>query len=460
MQHPRVSAALAALVAIVCVITMAGPTAAGPVSAGPVSAADPGCPSNAPFATAGPNRPPPRNAPMTTGAHFSFPNRSSAERMAIRNRVLNTIKSTWGWYYVPVGGCFQRKRGTIRLTTWSFNDWGVRDALVAAADRGTKVQIIASAGVNRRENYKPWKSLKAALNSAARRRAPRYNFARECSGACRGSGGTSHTKYFLFEDVGRSHQVRNIVAQSSMNLTKFAYQGQWNQATAMRDRNDVFNRFRGIFNQAASHGRTGRGYRRYVTGNVVNIFFPKGRAADPVLALLNRVRCAGGTRVRVIQYAIHSNRGNAIAKKLRSLWNNRCDVRIIYSISSRPVLGILRSRAGRGPIPMRQSVIKNRRGEIVKYNHSKWLAIAGSIGPKIQAGSANWSDLANVSDEQMQEVNGSGITGQHFANFNKTWRQSTSRVPRFGRVAGESLADVPVQPHWGEGELRYLSEWG
>ena len=32
------------------------------------------------------------------------------------------------------------------------------------------------------------------------------------------------------------------------------------------------------------------------------------------------------------------------------------------------------------PIPMKQSVIKNGKGEIVKYNHSKWLAISGNYG--------------------------------------------------------------------------------
>ena len=59
------------------------------------------------------------------------------------------------------------------------------------------------------------------------------SFARQCRGACRGRGGTPHSKYFLFDNVGSSHQ-RNIVVQTSMNLTTFAFQGQWNQAQAMR----------------------------------------------------------------------------------------------------------------------------------------------------------------------------------------------------------------------------------
>ena len=55
------------------------------------------------------------------------------------------------------------------------------------------------------------------------------SFARECRGSCRGGGGTAHSKYFLFNNVGLRHEP-NIVIQSSMNLTPMGYQGQWNQA--------------------------------------------------------------------------------------------------------------------------------------------------------------------------------------------------------------------------------------
>lgn len=460
------------LVALVCTVTVLGPPA---VAAEPVEPPAPACPADRP--KPGADRPPLANAPIGQGSFFSYPNRSTAERMAIRNRVLATINSTWGTWYQPtwtadpvpcVGenddGRYRTwvaRRGTIRMTTWSFNDWGVRDALVRARNRGAQVQIIASRGINEREGYKPWKSLKTALNTSASR--ARGNWARECISACRGRGGTAHAKYFLFEDVGTRHQVRNVVVQTSMNLTAFAYKGQWNQATVLRNRDDVFGRYRGVFNQAATRGATGMGYRRYNDGTVASIFFPKGSTADPVLTALNQVRCP--TRIRVIQYAIYGTRGNAVAKRLRTMWDRGCDVRIIYSVSSRPVLKVLRSRTGRGPIPMRQSVIKNRRGEVVKYNHSKWLALAGNVGGRsgvwrVHAGSANWSDLAFTSDEQMQEITGYGFTRPYFATFDKTWGQNTSKVPAYGRLAGGTLARVSTQPSWGTGELRHLSEWG
>lgn len=419
------------------------------------------------------SRPPLVDWVLPQGSYFSYLRRTSAERQAIRSRVVRSINSTWGWYYTPVRNDplwpnrisgWRKQRGLIQMTTWSFNDWGVRDALVRAAQRGTQVRIIAARNVNRTENYRPWKSLKAFLNSATQRQ--RGNWARECSGACRGAGGAPHSKYFIFKDMGRSSTNRlaprlaHVTMQTSMNLTAFAWNGQWNQATVTWGR-PIADRFRTIFNLSAAKRRGG--FRQWTDSGITSLFFPKGGAADPVLRALNNVRCGGGTRVRVIQYAIHGRRGNAVAKRLRGLWNNGCSVGVIYSITSRPVLSILRSRTGRGAVPMRQQVLRNRAGEIVRYNHSKWLAVhSGSGSWFVHAGSANWSDLSYPSDEQMQELRGYGRVAPYFRAFDKTWRQPTSRAPRVGRtyVGGRLVPATPEQPVYGKGMLRHLSEWG
>ena len=418
--------------------------------------------------------PPPVNTVLPTGSYFSYLKRSTADRTAIRNRVVRAINSTWGWYYRPVRkdpawpnriSGWTKHRGAIQMTTWSFNDWGVRDALVRAAARGTMVRIIAAKGVNTTEGYRPWKSLKASLNSATNRR--RGNWARECGGACRGAGGAPHSKYFIFKDMGRGvadrtrPRLANVTMQTSMNLTAFAYNGQWNQATVTQG-SAVASHFRTIFNLSAVKRRGTS--RTWTTGAITDMFFPKGGAADPVIRALNQVSCSGGTRVRVIQYAIHGARGNQVAKKLRSLWGRGCDVRIIYSISSRPVLSILRSRSGRGAIPVRQQVIKNRAGEVVKYNHSKWLAIHSRARGSwlAHAGSANWSDLAFRSDEQMQNLRGFSRVNPFFRAFDRTWSQGTARTPSFGRtyVGGRLVPATPEQPKYGEGMLRHLTELG
>jgi len=476
MTYHRRSALLAGLTALVCAITLA--CANSPASSSTASTS--GAKSVAiKAASAGQ---PPSNSVLGNGSYFSYPNGSAASRAAIRNRVVRSINSTWGKY--SVGG--EVRRGKIYMSTWSFNDMGVRNALVNAAKRGTTVRIIAAQGINRTENYKPWSSLKATLNRLKRggyATPDPNNIARECRGSCRGGGGTPHSKFFLFDDVGNSH-VRNIVMQTSMNLTPFAFKGQWNQATVFRGERQ-YNLFRLIHNQMSERRNLGsRAYVRRTISSITNIFYPGGSSSrDAIMSMLSKVRCkgatsggvAGRTRIRVIQYAIHETRGNRIAKRLRNLWNAGCNVRIIYGVTSRPVLKILRSRSGRGAVPMKQNVIKNRKGEIVKYNHSKWLAVSGVYGGSrgawtVNAGSANWSDIAFRSDEQMQQFFGFERTASYFRNFDKTWNQGSSKPPRAGRMMAdgatpvepqeEALEDVPEQPTFGKGIYKYMLEGG
>lgn len=484
MTNRRWFAGLAAVTALMCTLSVA----AGFPAASAASTASAGSAQAAATTAARVYGQPPLNSPVHTGSYFSFPNRSASESRQIRSRVLNTIKSTWGYYSVrdadgnPTG---EKRRGSITMATWSFNDMAVRDALVNAAKRGVRVQIVAAESINREMNYKPWKSLRRALNDTIKNHpniwpnADPHNFARQCRGACRGSGGTPHSKYFLFNDVGSTHQ-QDVVMQSSMNLTLFAYKGQWNSAVVWKD-NGIYNHFMTIFAQSAANKSLGSGaYVRTAVSGVVDIFYPGGnQSRDPVLYALNRVHCTGATsggvggrtRIRVVNYAIYDNRGLAIAKKLRSLWNSGCNVRIIYSLSTRPVLHILRNKSGRGPIPMKQSVIKNKAGEIVKYNHSKYMAISGNYAGNtgnwtVLAGSANWSDFAYHCDEQMQQWFSFAKSAAYFRNFDKTWNQGSSKTPRAGRTTAGTATSTDLEavpgdaPPFGHGKYRYMLEGG
>ena len=107
----------------------------------------------------------------------------------------------------PLDGRTEYASGEIRMATWSFNDWPMKNALVAAGTAVSSVQVIAAAAST------TMASKRMALDSAAARcscnrhpdDAHTGSFARECSGACRGRGGTAHSKYFLFNDVGSRH---------------------------------------------------------------------------------------------------------------------------------------------------------------------------------------------------------------------------------------------------------------
>ena len=148
------------------------------------------------------------------------------------------------------------------------------------------------------------------------------------------------------------------------------------------------------------------------------------------------------TRIRIINYSIYGDRGVWIAKKLRGLWNAGCDIKMIYAVSSRPVISILRNGSGRGGIPLRQSVITNGKREIVKYNHSKWMTVSGNWRNQpgqfaTMSGSANFSLFAFSGDEQIQTIISRGQALRHNGAFNTTWAQGSSHAPGYGIKGSE-----------------------
>jgi hypothetical protein len=388
---------------------------------------------------------PPLQRSVTHGSYFSYPNQSRRSQRAIRFRILGAIRSTWGG--PRDGQVAWSGNGTIRIVTWSFNDWQVAKALRAAHRRGVSVQIIAARRPNR--DHRPWQWLRERLGARLTEPAlpdssERVSFARHCRGSCRGPGGTPHSKYMLFDRVGPT-QSRHLVVQTSMNLTRMAFRRQWNQAQVMRSQ-AVYADFLRVFHESRQGRRVAVPYHTAALGSVVNYFFPRPQATaenDPVMQVLSGIRCKGATtggtrkgrtKIRIVQYAMYGERGQWIAKRLRGLWGAGCDIKIIYSISSRPIRLLLRKDHGRGPIPMRQSILVDRWGWVAGYNHSKWMTITGRWGSSradhlTLSGSANWSTAAFTNDEQMQLIRDVATARRHMESFKRTWRQRSTRGP-------------------------------
>ena len=169
---------------------------------------------------------------------------------------------------------------------------------------------------------------------------------------------------------------------------------------------------------------------------------------------------------------MYGDRGVWIAKRLAPVERRAATSRSSTRVSSRPVLGILRSRVGSRPDPAAAVRDPQRCGEIVKYNHSKWMTITGHWGTSRRArglpGPANWGNLAFSSDEQMQQIRSYQHTRAFLAAFTRTWKQRTSRHPgssrvySFGRMlpgATDSAGElIPEEPVFGEGIYKYLEE--
>lgn len=462
---------------MVSVFTISGSSSAAPTAKASAPAVAPAAPAESSRVVGQP----PMRYTIPANSYFAFPN---GARQAIRAKVLATIKSTWGGPRNPANGLPADGNGTIRIATWSFKDWAIARALVAAKNRGVSVQVVAAKGRNK--DNAEWKYMKRKLGMRLNRpgypaTVDKVSFARECRGSCRGRGGTPHAKYFLFTNVGPYH-VKNTVIQTSMNLTTIGYRSQWNQAEVSHDP-AVYNAFMTIYRETRIGTPRAVPHRRYVTGPIVNEFFPfhANAKTDPVMVMLNQTKCTGATaggtsnnrtRIRIINYTIYGPRGVWIAKKLRSLWNQGCDIKMIYAISSRPTIAILRNHSGRGPIPLRQSVITNSKREIVKYNHSKWMTIAGNYGNSTGAfvtmsGSSNLSLVGLHCDEQVQTINSRYQAARHIAAFNTTWRQKSSHAPGFGIKGSEGrmtermwLRSIPKEITWGKGIYKYVTPEG
>jgi hypothetical protein len=416
---------------------------------------------------------PPRNYVPYSGARFGYLTRGMAEQSRIRNQVLATIQSTWGGPR-DRNGLPLATNGTIRIASWSFGDMGIAKALYAAYRRGVSVQVISAASINKTHPELHW--LKKRLGGALYKRGvagtqDKVSFVRTCNGSCRGRGGTQHAKFFLFDNVGFAHH-RRIVFQGSMNLTSFAWHGQWNSAQVSQD-TPAYNQFLTVFKEMRPGTYVSRPYRDYSYNQPTeSIFFPElpwTRFNDPVLRMLDRTRCTNAgafahTKIRINQYAIYQSRGEMIAKRLRQLWNQGCDIAIIYAVTTRPVLGILRNHSGRGAIPMKESIIRGSDGTISKYNHSKWMMIAGNYSGqpnqwKTISGSANWANLALSSDEQMQIVDGYATARSYLQNFNTTWVQRTSGPPTLAYIADGRVTPLPQNDiPWGRGIYKHMSE--
>ena len=149
------------------------------------------------------------------------------------------------------------------------------------------------------------------------------------------------------------------------------------------------------------------------------------------------------TKIRVINYAIYDTRGVWLAKKLRSLWNAGCDVAIIYSLSTRPVLGDPAQRLRPGSDPdaavgdherqardrevQPQQVDGDRRelGQLDRFRTSP--------SPVPPTGAPRPSTTTS----RCGGVNGYTTSPGALLDFNKTWAPKTSHAPGYGIKGSE-----------------------
>jgi len=142
----------------------------------------------------------------------------------------------------------------------------------------------------------------------------------------------------------------------------------------------------------------------------------------------------GRTVIKIAMYAWYQQRGQWLAKRVRQLWNQGCQIQIVFAISSDPVKKILYSPSGRGRIPMRQILLTNTKHIPIYYLHDKWVAITGNYGGNPAnsvsfQGSFNFSDLGFSSDEQFQMIRGRAVYNRFARDFTLLWKDRQARAP-------------------------------
>jgi phosphatidylserine/phosphatidylglycerophosphate/cardiolipin synthase-like enzyme len=97
--------------------------------------------------------------------------------------------------------------------------------------------------------------------------------------------------------------------------------------------------------------------------------------------------------------------GQKIANRVRQLWDQGCDIKILTTLAGRGINQTLKDPRGRGPVPIKKlTVDRNNDGIPEKYTHMKAMSISGvydgdSSASVVFTGSPNWSSRAARSEE-------------------------------------------------------------
>jgi hypothetical protein len=305
----------------------------------------------------------------------------------------------------------------IRLVVWNYDAPWLTTDLIRAKKRGAIVQVITAGSVDSRS----FMTLARFLAQNPKDK----NFAKKCHGACRSNSKIMHSKIFMFSKVGRT---KNVSMFGSTNLTTAARNRQWNDQVTTTNKPlydffvETFEQYRKDRPQVSPDD--GFKSRRYEV-----VLFPVFDR-NPVADAFSRVRCQGATgagatgsrtKIRIAVAGWFNGYGEEIARKVRSLWNRGCDIRIVTTLLGRGVSRTLRNPAGRGPIPI-HGLYQDRDDDGVpeRYLHMKSVSIQGVYGGKTNAsvvltGSPNWSARAARSDEVWVKIFGAPVLARRYA---------------------------------------------
>ncbi|MFE0737311.1 phosphatidylserine/phosphatidylglycerophosphate/cardiolipin synthase family protein [Streptomyces sp. NPDC058855] len=396
----------------------------------------------------------PATAGVTTQAVFNNPIGTVAEQRAIVDKQIELIGGA------PAGSL-------IRLSYYYLNDPDFADALIAAHDRGVRVQAIFDEKALHKEYAPIYSRLAEKLGSDP----TEPSFLMTC-GTGRGCVGTrmnngvvaiNHNKFMLFTETQGTERV---VVQSSANLhTGRDGRLGWNNALVLAGNDAIYEAYKGYFEDLRAripnndYYRTGR--PPLASGNAKIHFFPRAEAPgkdfyadageDTIATILNNVQCHGNsvvgttdthrTRIRVSMTAFARP---YLASKLNELDAAGCYVEVALTYSPPRDDGkysfaedSLNRLLGKTSSPYGGVITKYYCGEDATWIHDKFLLVEGKYynAPDrkiVWTGSHNLTtNSLRQSDETLLQLEDPAVHDAYVRQYNKL-RAATTHQPANG----------------------------
>lgn len=360
------------------------------------------------------------------GAFFNSPIGNSEAQRRIERVIQASIRNA-------------RRDSTIRIALFSFDRRPIAQDLIDAHKRGVNVRVLLN-------DHQVTRAMRM-MNRAFGHNINRRSWIRRCNDGCRAHSENLHSKFYLFSKTGAAEKTTMV---GSVNLTTNALIHQWNDGLVVKS-DAVYDRFVKVFDEYSRDRNVRRPYEVYNIGRRYQLqllpYINASRRNDPIMKILNKVRCMGATNgtgiggrtmIRVDMHRWAGGRGAYLADKIVDLWAAGCNVKVMHGSASEEVRREITRSTHRGRVPIRSNGFDDSGdGMIDRYTHHKYLLISGHYGKdlnerRIYTGSSNWAPSGVRGDEVIFRVRGPRLLTQYKNNFDFIWDNGSRPIP-YGR---------------------------
>ena len=233
--------------------------------------------------------------------------------------------------------------------------------------------------------------------------------------SCLGTKG-NHNKFVLFDRTGGR---RDVVMQSSANLTDVNARTYWNNAVVLAGNTELFQTYNRYFEELSSETRTEATHgivRTDTPAGPVEVYFSPVLDGDPVLDRFRGLTCGASTRVGVAMSEIDDTRAD-IVRRLVELAHEGCRVQIVHGPIGAESAALL---AAEPAVAVRALDAAELPGRV----HSKYVVVDhGAADPAagwVMTGSQNWNHTSlRRNDETTLTLHRRDMVDAYRANFDR-----------------------------------------